>query len=260
MDALIREYGWFLTFWSTMILLGAVEFLAPQFPGNADRVRRWPTNLGLGILNGLIVSSLPVLTVASAQWAAVCGFGLLNWVTAPWWLAVPCTLLTRSLAQYAFHLVSHKNPVLWRLHRVHHCDMHLDASSALRNHPLELIASVVFVIPFIVICGLSPIVLTAYESVEAIVNMLTHANIHVPDAAERVARPLFVTPGLHRIHHSAFRLETDSNYGNLFSVWDRLFGTYRGEVQADKAFRFGLGDVGRDRAGNLEWQLRLPWC
>ena len=260
MDALIREYGWFLTFWGTMILLGAVEFLAPQFPGSADRVRRWPTNLGLGILNGLIVSSLPVLTVASAQWAAVDGFGLFNWVAAPWWLAVPCTLLVRSLGQYAFHLVSHKNPVLWRLHRVHHCDVHLDASSALRNHPLELIASVGFVISFIVICGLSPIVLAAYESVEAIVNMLTHANIRVPDAAERVARPFFVTPGLHRIHHSAFRLETDSNYGALFSVWDRLFGTYRAEVQADKAFRFGLDDVSRERAGNLEWQLKLPWC
>ena len=101
--------------------------------------------------------------------------------------------------------------------------------------------------------------MAAYESVEAIFNMLTHANIRVPDAAERAARRLLVTPGLHRIHQSAFQLETDSNYGTLFSIWDRLFGTYRGETQADKAFRFGLDDVSRERAVNLESQLRLPW-
>src|SRR5437588_745771 len=82
---------------------------------------------------------------------------------APWWLALPCTLLIKSLGQYAFHLFSHKQPVLWRLHRVHHCDVHLDVSSALRTHPFEMIASSAFAIPIVVICGLPPVVLAAYE-------------------------------------------------------------------------------------------------
>jgi sterol desaturase/sphingolipid hydroxylase (fatty acid hydroxylase superfamily) len=260
MNALIREHAWFLAFWGMIVLFGAVEFLFPQFPEQADRVRRWPTNFGLGILNGLIVSSAPVLTVGAAQWAASHDVGLLNWIAAPWWVAVPCTLLVKSLGQYAFHRASHKNPLLWRLHRVHHCDVHLDVSSALRTHPLEMIASTIFMMLIAVSCGLSPIVLAVYEGVEVFVNMLTHASMRIPHALERHARSLLVTPGLHRLHHSVVQAETDSNYGNVFSFWDRLFGTYRGEtVQPLAAFRFGLDDVSRERAGNLARQLELPW-
>ena len=260
MDALIRENAWFLTFWGVIVLLGAIEFLFPQFPENPDRARRWPTNFGLGILNGLIVSSVPVLSVGAAQWSADHGVGLLNWIAAPWWVALPCTLLVKSLGNYSFHLVSHRHPLLWRLHRVHHCDVHLDVSSALRNHPLEMIAGTLWMIPIVVACGLSPIVLAAYEGVEALVNMLTHANIRIPDAAERYARSLLVTPGLHRLHHSAVQAETDSNYGNVFSFWDRLFGTYCGKAtRSGQAFRFGLDDVSRESAGNFGSQLGLPW-
>jgi sterol desaturase/sphingolipid hydroxylase (fatty acid hydroxylase superfamily) len=260
MDAFVREHAWFLAFWGMIVLFGAIEFLFPQFPEQADRARRWPTNFGLGILNGLIVSSAPVLSVGSAQWAAGHGVGLLNWIAAPWWLALPCTLLVKSLGHYAFHLFCHKQPLLWRVHRVHHCDVHLDVSSALRAHPLEMIASTVFMIPIVVICGLSPVVLALYQGVEVFVDMLTHANVRVPDAAERFARSIFITPGLHRLHHSAFQADTDTNYGNVFSFWDRLFGTFRGEATGSgMSFRFGLDDVNRAHAGNLAWQLKLPW-
>jgi sterol desaturase/sphingolipid hydroxylase (fatty acid hydroxylase superfamily) len=256
----IREHAWFLTYWGMIVLFGAMEFLIPQFPEHADRVRRWPTNFCLGILNGLIVSSVPVLSVGSAQWAASHGVGLLNWIAAPWWMALPCTLLVKSLSQYVFHLVAHKNPLLWRLHRVHHCDVHLDVSSALRNHPLELLASIAFTIPVTMAFGLSPVVLAVYEGVEVFVNMFTHTNIRLPDIVERYARSLLVTPDMHRLHHSAYQVETDSNYGNVFSFWDRLFGTYRGEtIQSGETFRFGLDDVSRERAGNLASQLSLPW-
>lgn len=260
MDAFVREHVWFLAFWGMIVLLGTIEFLLPQFPDVPDRARRWPTNFGLGVLNGLIASSVPVASIGAAQWATANGIGLLNWIAAPWWLALPCTLLIKSLGQYAFHRLSHAQPPLWRLHRVHHCDVHLDVSSALRTHPLELIANLAFVIPVVVIFGVPPVVLAAYESIEVFANMLTHANLRVPAPAERFARSLFVTPGLHRLHHSAARIETDSNYGNVFSFWDRLFGTFRGEASAPAAaFRFGLGEVDREQAGNFTSQLKLPW-
>ena len=90
--------------------------------------------------------------------------------------------------------------------------------------------------------------------------MLTHANMRIPHTVERCARSLLVTPGLHRLHHSVVQAETDSNYGNVFSFWDRLFGTYRCEtIRPDLTFRFGLDDVSRERAGNLAGQLGLPW-
>jgi sterol desaturase/sphingolipid hydroxylase (fatty acid hydroxylase superfamily) len=260
LEIFIREHWLFMVFWGAVVLLGTIEFLAPQHPDEADRRRRWFTNFGLGILNGLIVSVMPAATVASALWAQQSHFGLLNWVVAPWWAALIVTVLVRSLAQYTFHVLCHKVPLLWRLHRVHHSDVFLDVSSALRNHPLELISSLTFTAPVIAICGLSPVVLAAYETAELFASMLTHANLRVSDSLERVVRPLFVTPGLHRLHHSPLQIETDSNYGNVFSFWDRMLGTYRGEtIQSGPALRFGLDEVSSDRAGDLQAQLALPW-
>jgi sterol desaturase/sphingolipid hydroxylase (fatty acid hydroxylase superfamily) len=169
-------------------------------------------------------------------------------------------VLVRSLAQYAFHVLSHKVPLLWRLHRVHHSDVYLDVSSALRNHPLEMIANIIFTAAVIALFGLSPLVLAAFEVVDLFANVLTHANLRIPDTVERLLRLLFVTPVLHRLHHSPLRIETDSNYGNMFSFWDRAFGTYRGEtIQAGPAIRFGLDEVSTERASDLQAQLSLPW-
>ena len=261
MDALIREHAWFLLFWGMIVLFGTLEVRLPQFHEPAERARRWPTNFGLGIFNGLVVSSLPVLSVAAAQWAENNGIGLLNWLSAPWWIAMPCSLLVRSLASYVLHVTSHKVPLLWRLHRVHHSDVHLDVSSALRAHPLELVILLVLMLPIVILFGLSPVVLAVYESVEAIANMLTHANVRFPRAVERYARTLFVTPALHRLHHSAAQVETDSNYGNVFSFWDRLFGTYRSQaIQGGEMFRLGLDEVNREHAMSFDAQLRLPFA
>ena len=260
MDGFIREHSLLPAFWGVIILLGTIEFLAPQSPGNADRSGRWVVNFGLGVLNGLIVSIVPAATVASALVAHEAQFGLLNLLAPPWWVALVVTVLIRSLAQYGFHVLCHKLPLLWRLHRVHHSDLHLDVSSAFRNHPLEMIADLAWLSLIIALCGLSPVALAAYEAAELFANVLTHANLRVPGAVERVLRPLFVTPGLHQLHHSPIQAETDSNYGNLFSFWDRMLGTYRGEtIQPGPALRFGLDEVSGERARDLHAQLTLPW-
>jgi sterol desaturase/sphingolipid hydroxylase (fatty acid hydroxylase superfamily) len=259
-EAFVREHWLFLAFWGAIILLGTIEFLAPAIPGEADRSRRWFTNFGLGILIALIASSIPVATVASAWWARQSHFGLLNLIAAPWWAALIVTVLIRSFAQYVYHVLCHKLPWLWRLHRVHHSDVHLDVSSALRSHPAEVIVNIAFLVFVTLICGLSPAVLAAYEAAEHFANMLTHANLKIPDGIERLMRSLFVTPALHRLHHSPIQIETDSNYGIVFSFWDRMVGTYRGDTtQTGPEFRFGLDEVSRDRASDLQAQLALPW-
>ena len=259
MDAMIGEHAWFLVFWGMIVTLGTLEALFPQFEASADRKRRWPTNFGIGLLNGLLISSLPAFVVLSAQWAENSGFGLLNWLAAPWWIVVPVTLLVRSLTTYVFHVVSHKTPLLWRLHRVHHCDVHLDVSSALRAHPIELIVLLLLNVPVVAIFGLSAVTLAVYESVEVIANMLTHSNIRFPKTVERCAGWLLITPSVHRLHHSALQVETDSNYGNVFSFWDRLFGTYRSEPLQGQALRFGLDEVSREDAASFDAQMRLPF-
>ena len=256
----VHENAWILTFWGVIALLGALEFLFPQYPEHADRTRRWPTNFGLSILNGLIASLTPVLSVSSAQWAASNGIGLLNWVAAPWWLELSSTLLIVSGAQYAFHRYFHKNSILWRVHRVHHCDVHLDVSSALRFHPLEMIAVIAFMVPIIMVCGLSAATLAGYEIIQVIVGMITHANLRIPGAVDRIARQLFVTPGIHRIHHSADPAEFNSNYGNVLVLWDQLFRTYEiGSSRGPESRRYGLEEISGERAGNFIYLLELPW-
>lgn len=260
MDSLTNEYVLFFAFWSTIIVLGTIEYLAPQFPDDVDRRRRWFTNFGLGILNGLIVSAVPAATVTTAWWAQQSHFGLLNLLAVPWWGALIATVLIRSVAQYVFHVLCHKVPPLWRLHRVHHSDVHLDVSSALRNHPLEIIFNTAFLAAVIAICGLSPLALAGYEAVELFANIITHANLRTSNAIEPLVRPLFMTPRLHRLHHSPLQIETDSNYGNVFSFWDRACGTYRGEtIQPGPALRFGLDEISGERAADLQSQLALPW-
>ncbi len=166
MDSFIREHPLPLVFWGVIVLLGAIEFLAPQSPANADRRGRWVANFGLGLLNGLIVSILPAASVASALWAHEAHFGVLNLLSPPWGVALVVTVLVRSLAQYGFHVLCHKAPLLWRLHRVHHSDLHLDVSSALRNHPLEMISNLACLSLVVAICGLSPVALAGYETAE----------------------------------------------------------------------------------------------
>jgi len=237
-----------------------IEALWPAFDNNPDRKRRWSINFGLGILDLLIVSSVPAMTVLSAVWAQQRGIGLLNLVACPAWLAIFVVLLVRSFAQYAFHRCVHAVPLLWRVHRVHHCDVHLDASSAFRFHPFEAIATVVFAIPFVVVFGLPPVILAAYETVQLVMSLLTHANVRLPERAERAARLVLMTPALHRFHHSAEQGECDRNYGDVFSLWDRLFGTF---LPVDAGVRgpakFGLDEVNAADANDFDAQLTLPW-
>jgi sterol desaturase/sphingolipid hydroxylase (fatty acid hydroxylase superfamily) len=259
-EAFVREHWMFLAFWGAIVVITTIEFLAPQIPGEAYRSRRWFTNFGLGILNALIASSIPAATVAAAFWAEQSHVGVLNLLAAPWWAALIATVLVRSFAQYVYHVLCHTIPWLWRLHCVHHSDVHVDVSSALRSHPVEIIVNVAFLMLVTVVCGLPPAVLAAYETAEHFANMLTHANLRVPDRIERFLRPLFMTPALHRLHHSPVRIETDSNYGIVFSFWDRMVGTYRGATaQTGPQFRFGLDEVSRERALDLQAQLVLPW-
>jgi sterol desaturase/sphingolipid hydroxylase (fatty acid hydroxylase superfamily) len=165
-----------------------------------------------------------------------------------------------SGAQYAFHLGSHRIALLWRLHRVHHCDVHLDASSALRFHPLEMLANIAFVAPIVMVCGLPAATVAVYEGVQIIAGMVTHANLRIPDALERAVGRVLVTPAVHRIHHSADLSEANSNFGNMLLLWDQLFGSYDdGSRLAGRPSRFGVREMDREGAGNLICLLESPW-
>ena len=188
---------WFFAYWGLLALLAGLEALIPAFRQPPQWNKRWPTNLGLGIVNMMLAPLAPVSAVWGAQWAHSQGFGLLNVAGAPLWIAVIATFAIRSLASYSFHILMHKVPLLWRMHRVHHFDTHLDVSTGLRSHPLEFAGLLLTMVPLAILFGLDPWALAAYEIVESIANLLIHANLRLPEPLDRALRWLLVTPNMH---------------------------------------------------------------
>ena len=249
---------WFLSFWGLLAALAWLESAVPAFQAAPNRNRRWPTNFGLAIINVVLATLAPLSAVIAAQWAKENGIGLLNMAGSPWWIALAATIVIRSFVGYAFHVLLHKVRLLWPLHRVHHSDTHLDVTTTVRTHPLEFVLQFLVMVPLTAVLGLDPWVLAAYEIVEGFVNLASHANVRrLPDRLDRALRWLFVTPNMHCLHHSSYRPETDSNYGGLFSVWDRLFGTYSAAPRAGyDAMQIGLEEIPDERASDFMWQLK----
>lgn len=252
---------WFLVGFSA--LLGGLliaEALLPIHLQPKEGKGRLVTNFGLGLLNAAVLAAAPLSSVAAALWAQSHGFGLLNRVAVPAAAAFVAALLLRSLVAYVAHWASHRVPLLWRLHRVHHTDTAVDLSTGFRHHPLELLAIAPFYAAATALLGLPVAAVAAYESASVALTLWTHVNLRLPGWAERAMRLLIVTPGMHHIHHSALRAETDSNYGELFSVWDRLFGTYRRhDLDGLRAMRIGLGAGEDEDAARLGGQLASPF-
>lgn len=201
-------------------------------------------NLGLGLLNALITYFLiPISLVSLAN-------GLINdpWPlslsslfnTHHWAWQVVC-FITLECAIYWQHRLSHTIPTLWRLHRVHHTETQMNTTSALRFHTLEIIASLAFKVILIIILAPHPITVVFFEMFLNGMALFHHTNIKLPTRLEKFIRLFFVTPAMHRIHHSPIKHETNSNYGFSFSFWDKVFLTYNGRsLQADNVFIFGL--------------------
>ena len=249
-----------VVFFGLMIALGIAERFIPRRSGSLARSRRWGANLALTFLNFLTLMAMPVSMIAAATWAADRGIGLFNQVDLSLGILIPATLLVRGFISFGTHLLMHKVPWLWRVHRVHHFDTELDVTTTVRFHPLEFPVSVVPGIAMIVTMGLSPWILVLYEIFDVIVTVFSHSNLHVHPGLERVLRRIIVTPDLHRIHHSAWQPETDSNFGAVFPVWDMIFGTYRTESRdGHEHMRLGLEDVRDGRARSLGWLLISCW-
>ncbi|MEG3144156.1 sterol desaturase family protein [Sphingomonas sp. RT2P30] len=190
--------------------------------------RRLAFNFSIGLVNLTLGSILPISAVATAVVAERHGWGLLGLRAVPLPLAVLAMYLAHSLANYGLHRASHRFALLWRFHRLHHGDRALDLSTALRNHPVELVLGLFVASGTVLLLGVSPIAVAIADTILFAQNMCTHVNVRLPAELSRRLEWVFVTPGAHCVHHSDERALTDSNYGESVSWWDRLFGTWRG--------------------------------
>jgi sterol desaturase/sphingolipid hydroxylase (fatty acid hydroxylase superfamily) len=236
--------------------LAAAELIAPARREAAEASGRLPTNFGFGLINGALATLLPLSAVIAAGWAREQGIGLFNVYPLPMAALVLATFAMRSLLAYWLHRLFHRSLWLWRVHRVHHCDTALDLSTGFRSHPIELALVAGSAAAAAVLLGLSPEALLAYEIAAIVVVLGTHANFKISERLDRALRSLLVTPAMHHVHHSAHQPQTDSNYGEVLSLWDRLFGTYS-EPRTD--IRLGLGDSYDGEAASLPRQLLLPF-
>ncbi len=218
-------------------LLGLLFLVQQRWPSRGDG--RWSsrqlTNLGLVAFNTLTLRLLfPVLAVAFAVVVHDSGGGLFGWLHWPLWLSIPVAVLLLDVAIYWQHRLMHVIPVLWRLHRVHHADTGFDVTTGVRFHPLEIALSMLLKLGLIWLLGPHPVAVLLFEVLLAAGALFTHADFALPRQIDRRLRWLFVTPSMHRIHHSTWQPETDSNYGFHLSVWDRLFGSYTEQPRQDE--------------------------
>ena len=218
----------------------------------------WRSNLGLWLVGASIMAVVcGACGFAAAEWATQAGVGVLNRLGAPLFLGVAATIAALDLLSYLWHRANHQFAVLWRFHRVHHADADYHVSTALRFHPGELLLALPLRLGVIVLLGAPPLGVVVFEAIFGIANVLEHGNFDLPRRLERVVGVAVVTPALHRRHHSTERSERDSNYGTIFSVWDRLARTLRPDSSASR-FATGLdGSIGA-RSRSLGAMLLAP--
>ncbi|MGQ0698568.1 MAG: sterol desaturase family protein [Panacagrimonas sp.] len=246
-------------FFALLAVIGSAERWYPVRLSDPQRPLRWPSNFGLVALGSVLLMVLQLSSYAVSAWAQVAGFGLFNRTGAPLWIELVLAWLLLDLVIYWQHRAFHEIRWLWPLHRVHHSDVEFDVTTGLRFHPGELLASQLFKMGVIAMLGAPWLAVLLFEIGLSSFALFTHANLRLPPAFERVLRWLFVTPDMHRTHHSTHRFETDSNYGNVLSMWDHLFRSYTREPhEGHREMRIGLSTFRVPSTQNLASLLVQP--
>jgi len=257
-DQEIRTYA-FLSIISIVILW---EFVASKRPLQQSKFKRWLTNFGLIAVDTVVVKLLlPAGAFGVALWAESKGYGLLNNLEVSPFVATVITVIILDMIIYWQHRLFHVVPILWRLHQVHHADRDIDVSTGLRFHPIEILLSMLIKFAAVITLGAPAAAVVLFEVILNGMAMFNHGNIRLPKALDSMIRLLFVTPDMHRVHHSIFKHETNSNYGFNLSIWDKIFGSYHAQPDLghDK-MTIGLEQYQGDTpTSSLLWMLKLPF-
>ena len=251
--------GVFITVLGIMMLW---ENLKPNRLSPVSTGKRWFSNFSM-VLFGAVVARLIVPTglAAIAIYAQNNQIGVWNNISITLWLSVPISVLLFDCLIYWQHRVFHRIPWLWRIHRVHHADPHLDASTGLRFHPLEIALSLIIKITAVILLGAPILAILIFEVLLNATAIFNHSNIKLPVKVDRFLRMFIVTQAMHRIHHSQVVSETDSNFGFNLSIWDRLFASYIADAKnGDDGIKLGLKEYSSPQTNtNLKALLLMPF-
>ena len=213
--------------------LAVWEILAPRRDQRLGRGTRWPGNIGIVVLDTVVVRLvLPTTAVGLALVAEAREWGLFHVLHLPPWAGLLLAVAALDLAIYLQHVLFHAIPALWRLHRMHHADLEIDVTTGARFHPLEILLSMGIKLGVVAALGTPAVAVLVFEVLLNATSMFNHGNVRLPARTDRVLRWIVVTPEMHRVHHSVVPRETNSNFGFNLPWWDRLFGTYRAQPAA----------------------------
>jgi len=218
----------------SIILVGGITFfwsiesIIPLFNFNYKKLKHAIPNFFFTLTTIIVNFSLAFLLLNSADWVVANNFGLLNWfdsIPLPIYVLLGILLLD-LIGAYLPHYIQHKIKFLWKIHLVHHSDHNVDTTTANRHHPFESVIRFIFTLIGVIVLGTSIGIVFLYQSISLVLSQFNHANIKLPSSIDKILSYIIVSPNMHKVHHHYVMPYTDSNYGNIFSVWDRLFGTH----------------------------------
>lgn len=224
------------------LVVALVELLIPRRPLATSKASRWFANIGIVAINTVVLRLLfPAGAVGISLWVQKRGWGLFNHLTLASWLEIALSVVLLDFIIYLQHVMFHAVPALWRLHMMHHADMDYDLTTGTRFHPVEIVISMLIKASAIMVLGAPALAVILFEILLNGTAMFNHGNFFIPLGLDRPLRLLVVTPDMHRVHHSVFPTETNSNFGFNLPWWDRLLGTYRPQPrQGHEGMTIGL--------------------
>ncbi len=266
METVITFFEDLPTVFRATILIGGIflfwvmEGIIPLFRFTYNKVRHAGINLAFTLFTAIIGFGLAGVLYYTSYWVTENEFGLLQLADLPLWAVIIMgVMLLDFCGAWLVHWIEHKVKWMWKFHLVHHSDTTVDVTTGLRHHPGETLFRISFTLLGVLLIGVPIGIVMLYQSFSVLFAHITHANINMPDRVDRGLSILFVTPNMHKVHHHYTQPLTDSNYGNIFSIWDRLFGTFV-EVNDVKNLKYGIDThmdpAENDRLGNL---LKIPF-
>ena len=248
-------------YFGIVIALTLAEWARPRRTPADTLTLRWSNNFAIMVLDFVVLQTF--FPLATIGWATLCserGWGLMNAGSWPPAAAFLVTIVVLDFASYGQHYLLHRFSFLWRLHRTHHSDADCDFTTGVRFHPLESIFSTSVVFAVIYAVGPPAAAVFTWQILSLAATFVEHANVRIPQRIDRLVRTIFVTPDMHRIHHSQVGRESRSNMSNLFSWWDRLFGTYIDQPAAGHiSMILGMQEYSDRKHATLPWMLAQPF-
>jgi sterol desaturase/sphingolipid hydroxylase (fatty acid hydroxylase superfamily) len=246
--------GGLLFFW---IIEGAIPLLPMHYRKN--KLQHAGVNFGLTVIHLIIHTLLAIVIIKISDWSGANGFGIINWMNAGILATILLTILIVDFfGGWLVHIIEHKVKFFWRFHVIHHADNNVDVTTGLRHHPVESVVRGVFFFMGIIVSGAPMYAVMIYQTILVFFTAFEHANIRLPQWLDKGMSYIFISPNMHKVHHHWKQPFTDSNYGAILSIWDRLLGTY--QHMEPKDIRYGIDkDYPNEKDEDLVSLLKHPF-